>query len=164
MKLHTLCRSAIASALFALCASVSASATPIVESGLAARPGVRSMHGSGIASMVAETMQIRAISMATASEFVDAALERMPSAGREDLFASASPSSLEKVSAFAATPENHFPSSDALSAPGTSKISVAEAKKLQAWRFIPKESERFLQVALGIVAVGFVPATLRRAR
>ena len=173
MKLHTLCRSAVACGLFALSLSVSASATPINESGLTARRGVRSMQGSSVAHMVAETIQIRAISMApseslagnaAAQEFVDVALDRLLTAGREDSFASASPSSEAKVPAFAAAPKDHFPSADALFAPGTSTISVAGAKKLQPWKLVPEESERFLQVALGMVAVGFVPATLRRSR
>ena len=174
MKLHTLCRSAVACGLFALSLSVSASATPINESGLTARRGVRSMQGSSVAHMVAETIQIRAISMtapseslagnAAAQEFVDVALDRLLTAGREDSFASASPLSEAKVPAFAAAPKDHFPSPDALFAPGTSTISVAGAKKLQPWKLVPEESERFLQVALGMVAIGFVPATLRRPR
>jgi len=167
MRFHSLYRLTFTSVVFALCASLPASATPIDESHLGTRRGVGATQGSGIAHMVAETMQIRSISGSTPSEsvtgnvpaltFDDIALNRIFTARREDSIALFS-------EANASTAQDHFPSAAALLAPGTSRITVAGAKKLQPWSLVPDQSERFLQVALGMMAVGFVPATLRRPR
>jgi len=167
MKRPTVNRSLSAGALLTLCLAVPAGAASIDEVGMTAKRGSRATHGSGIARMVTESIQIRhgsaQINGDTAiSEFLEIALDRVLTSGRADVFSNIVLANSVSVAQHAAIQQPVL-SAELLSAPGTSSISVAGKETLGPWNIVPEQSERFLQVALGMMALGFVPSALRRS-
>ncbi len=161
MKPHAICRPLTTGALLALCTAMSAAAASIDEAEITAPRGAWATQGSGIARMVIESVQIRTASAAPGDailELVDVALDRVPvTVGLDPFSGSASPSASNGL-LLAATSEHIF------AAPGTSSVSVAETKSPGSWNLLPAGSKRFLQVSIGMMALGFVPATLSRVR
>jgi len=118
--------------------------------------------------MVIEAIDVRTAAAAMHGEagglaLADIALDRMHTTQGADPFAGAvAAAPAPVVPLLADSARQRIPSADHLRAPGTSSISVAETARVSAWNLIPDDGVRFLQVALGMMALGFVPATLRR--
>jgi hypothetical protein len=170
MKRPTANQFPFAGVLLTLCLAVPAGAASIDEAGMTAQRGSRATHGPGILRMVTESTRIRP-SFATVGgdaavpEFVELALDHILTTRSADVFSSIASSSEGNALRLATIPQP-VPSAEFLSAPGISSISVSVAgkKSVEPWNLVPEQSERFLQVAFGMMALGFVPTALRRSR
>ena len=167
MKLRPFFRSLAATTL--LVSSSGISASTIGDAGFAASPNPLGASGSGIAAMVAESVERPFFRSHVARDtevtldLSDIALGRIAAAGVDLALSGLEPASIPDLPAeFEGAQRPASLSPESLMAHGTSSIRVPGPDSLTIWELVPEESARFLQAAMGMMALGFVPAFLAR--